>query len=133
MRNKRIKRRKTNWKKVDWSLSNNEIALKYGVSYHAVYFQRIKRTEYQAGKKRNIDWSLVSKDMSIEQISGILKIDRKTAYQYLFLQGYRVRPKKSDWLAVDWSKSNSQIAEEMSVTSKAVSFQRKKHTDSQPT
>lgn len=118
------------WSKADWSKSDKQISDIFGVTPAAVGYQRKKHTDYQSRSYTNIDWSSVDlQNDSIDDIATKLGVSKQAVSQRRYRERLQknvfLRPKRSQWLLVDWRKSDILIAKELGVSRQAVHVKRK--------
>lgn len=124
------------WIKVDWGLTNIEIARRAKVDPHAVQQKRLelglpaRRRGKPIGKHRvdlsRVDWT--RQDVQIAQELGITPQAVWQHRQTLGKQREARRPKEEtiDWSALDWSQTNTRLARETGVGKNVVARQRQR-------
>lgn len=135
------------WHSLDWTKRDSELAIEVRISREWI---RKIRQRYGFPKHRDVflkKLALLAKDHTLPEISEKMGISTQTARRWLRELGVSAKPTppsalagepkrdqwKYDWDAVDWSKSNGEIARELGIKSSQVYVFRKRHNKPAPT
>lgn len=132
-----MSRKGVDWGRVDWSRQDADLARELGVSR-----QRVGQKRRELGYRRALSphdrrVGRVLADPTVRSVGGwarVLGVSRRTAGRALADAGRaeeaaragRRRLWKIDWDAVDWSKTDSQLAKELPVALSAIQGHRKR-------
>jgi hypothetical protein len=114
---------KCDWSKVDWSKNDTRIAKELPVSRERVRQMRAKLGQLPSAEKNKVTVEspvekiakVYSPQLSIDEMAAATGICYGSAMKALKKLGLKAksRREKYDWQAVDWSKLNTEIAEEL--------------------